>query len=324
MNPSQLLSVRNLVVDIQTEKGTLSPVRSVDFSIGRGESVCLVGESGCGKSVTALSLLKLLPAPPFHIRAGQILFDRTDLAGLSPAQMCGIRGKKIAMIFQEPMTALNPVFTIGEQIEEAIRTHFRMDPDQRRRKAIDLLTQAGIPEPGQRHAAFPHQLSGGLRQRAMIAMALACDPELLIADEPTTALDVTVQAQILELLDRLRVEHGLSLLLITHNLGVVAHVASRVLIMYAGKIVEESGVEALFEDPLHPYTQALLAAVPYGLESGARRLKSVPGSVPALESIPPGCAFHDRCPKAWDLCTKTDPAYQTRPDGRRVACHLFG
>jgi peptide/nickel transport system ATP-binding protein len=319
-----ILSVKGLRVEIQTGRGFVSPVRGIDFSLRKGESVCLVGESGCGKSVTALSLLNLLPNPPFRITQGEINFDNKDIIKLSPAQLCSIRGRKIAMIFQEPMTALNPVFSIGEQIAEAVYTHIRLPQKQVRQRVIEVLRQAGIPIPQDIIAQYPHQLSGGLRQRAMIAMALACDPELLVADEPTTALDVTIQAQILRLLNSLMEERGLGLLLITHNLGVVAQIAQRVLIMYAGKILEESGMEDLFGDPLHPYTKALLASVPYGLGEDTRRLTSIPGSVPTLDSIPPGCPFQDRCPSRMDICRTTEPVYSQISEERRVMCHLYG
>jgi oligopeptide/dipeptide ABC transporter ATP-binding protein len=318
-----LLSVKGLEIEIRTNKGPVFPVRDISFSVRKGESVCLVGESGCGKSVTALSLLGLLPSPPFKIRKGEIVFEYTDLIGLTPGQLCSIRGNEMAMIFQEPMTALNPVFTIGDQIAEAITTHLKVPKKQVRKRVIELLAQVGMPAPEERITTYPHQLSGGLRQRAMIAMSLACQPKLLIADEPTTALDVTIQAQILELLNSLREQHNLSLLLITHNLGVVAQIAHRVLIMYAGKIVEEALMGDLFDNPLHPYTQGLLDSVPYSIPADVRRLTSIPGIVPALDSIPSGCAFQDRCPKAMDICRKIEPENFRLKNGRRVSCHLF-
>jgi len=318
-----LLSVKGLEIEIRTNKGPVFPVRDLSFSIKKGESVCLVGESGCGKSVTALSLPGLLPNPPFKIRSGKIVFEGTDLMDLTPGQLCSIRGKKMAMIFQEPMTALNPVFTIGDQISEAITTHVKLPKKQVRELIIELLKQVGMPAPEERITTYPHQLSGGLRQRAMIAMSLACQPKFLIADEPTTALDVTIQAQILELLNRLREQHNLSLLLITHNLGVVAQIAHRVLIMYAGKIVEEALMGDLFDNPLHPYTQGLLDSVPYGIPADSKRLTSIPGNVPALNAIPSGCAFQDRCPKAMDICRKIEPEDLRLENNRRVSCHLF-
>ncbi len=323
MSNDILLSVKGLEIEIRTNKGPVFPVRDISFSVRKGESVCLVGESGCGKSVTALSLLGLLPSPPFKIRKGEIVFEHTDLIGLTPGQLCSIRGNEIAMIFQEPMTALNPVFTIGDQIAEAITTHLKVPKKQVRKRVIELLAQVGMPAPEERITTHPHQLSGGLRQRAMIAMSLACQPKLLIADEPTTALDVTIQAQILELLNSLREQHNLSLLLITHNLGVVAQIAHRVLIMYAGKIVEEALTGDLFDNPLHPYTQGLLDSVPYGIPADVRRLTSIPGIVPALDSIPSGCAFQDRCPKTMDICRKIEPENFRLKNGRCVSCHLF-
>lgn len=323
MSNNILLSVKGLEIEIRTNKGPVFPVRDLSFSIKKGESVCLVGESGCGKSVTALSLPGLLPSPPFRIRNGEIVFEGTDLMDLTPGQLCSIRGKEMAMIFQEPMTALNPVFTIGDQIAEAITTHLKLPKKQVQKWIIELLNQVGMPAPEERITTYPHQLSGGLRQRAMIAMSLACQPKLLIADEPTTALDVTIQAQILELLNRLREQHNLSLLLITHNLGVVAQIAHRVLIMYAGKIVEEALTGDLFDNPLHPYTKGLLDSVPYGIPADAKRLTSIPGNVPALDSIPSGCAFQNRCPKVMDICRKIEPEDFCLENGRRVSCHLF-
>jgi len=318
-----LLSVKGLEIEIRTNRGPVFPVRDLSFYIKKGESVCLVGESGCGKSVTALSLPGLLPSHPFNIRRGRIVFEGIDLMDLTPGQLCSIRGKEMAMIFQEPMTALNPVFTIGDQISEAITTHLKLPKKQVREWTIELLVRVGMPAPEERITTYPHQLSGGLRQRAMIAMSLACQPKLLIADEPTTALDVTIQAQILELLSRLREQHNLSLLLITHNLGVVAQIAHRVLIMYAGKIVEEALVRDLFDNPLHPYTRGLLDSLPYGIPADAKRLTSIPGNVPALDSIPSGCAFQDRCPKAMDICRKIEPEDLLLENNRRVSCHLF-
>ncbi|MDL1959127.1 MAG: ABC transporter ATP-binding protein [Deltaproteobacteria bacterium] len=323
MSNDILLSVKGLEIEIRTNKGPVFPVRGISFSVRKGESVCLVGESGCGKSVTALSLLGLLPSPPFKIRKGEIVFEHIDLIGLTPGQLCSIRGNEMAMIFQEPMTALNPVFTIGDQIAEAITTHLKVPKKQVRKRVIELLAQVGMPAPEERITTYPHQLSGGLRQRAIIAMSLACQPKLLIADEPTTALDVTIQAQILELLNSLREQHNLSLLLITHNLGVVAQIAHRVLIMYAGKIVEEALMGDLFDNPLHPYTQGLLDSVPYSIPADVRRLTSIPGIVPDLDSIPSGCAFQDRCPKAMDICRKIEPENFRLKNGRRVSCHLF-
>ncbi|OPL12510.1 MAG: peptide ABC transporter ATP-binding protein [delta proteobacterium ML8_D] len=323
MSDNILLSVKGLEIEIRTNRGPLLPVRGLSFSVKKGENVCLVGESGCGKSVTALSLLGLLSTPPFNLRSGKIVFEGIDLMELTPSELCSIRGKKIAMIFQEPMTALNPVFTIGDQISEAMTTHVRLAKRQIRERIIELLKQVGMPAPEERITTYPHQLSGGLRQRAMIAMSLACQPKLLIADEPTTALDVTIQAQILELLNRLQRQNDLGLLLITHNLGVVAQIAHRVIIMYAGKIVEEGLTDDLFDNPLHPYTQGLLDSVPYGIPPDSKRLVSIPGNVPALDSIPSGCAFQDRCPRVMDICKKIEPEDLLLENNRRVSCHLF-
>ncbi len=323
MDSDILVSLRGLDIGIRTSKGLLIPISDLSFDIMRGESVCLVGESGCGKSITALSILGLLPHPPFEVIGGEIIFDKTDLIGMGPRQLCSIRGKRIGMIFQEPMTALNPVFSIGDQIAESITTHLRLSTGQVRERVIELLRQVQMPAPEERMSSYPHQLSGGLRQRAMIAMALACCPDFLIADEPTTALDVTTQAQILWLLNRLREQRRLTLLFITHNLGVVAQIAHKVLIMYAGSIVEQAPVRELFKRPLHPYTQGLMNSVPYGLPEDTRRLQSIPGSVPALDSIPSGCAFQDRCPRVMDICRKIRPKKVQIDRDRWVACHLF-
>ncbi len=323
---SSLLSIRGLEITIKTPKGELIAVKDLSLDLNQGESLCLVGESGCGKSLTALSILGLLPDPPIRVKSGSIDFLGIDLTSLDPGRLREIRGRRISMVFQEPMTALNPVFTIGDQISEAILVHSGRSASraQVRKKVLDLLDQVGVPEPEHRYSSYPHQLSGGLRQRAMIAMALSCDPEVLIADEPTTALDVTIQSQILDLLEDLRIKRGLGLLLITHNLAVVAQVAQRVAIMYAGRLVEEAGVEELFDSPMHPYTRGLLASVPYGLEGGVRRLKSIPGSVPPLDAIPAGCVFHTRCPSTMDLCREEPPQLQRVSDHRKVACHLYG
>ncbi|NMX23368.1 ABC transporter ATP-binding protein [Dissulfurirhabdus thermomarina] len=318
-----MLAVHGLHVRLQTERGPVPAVRGLDLSVDRGESVCLVGESGCGKTLTALAVLRLLPSPPLEIAGGSIRFDGRELTTLPPEEMRRLRGRRIAMVFQEPMTALNPVFTVGRQIAEVLEVHLGTPPSEARRAALELLEQVGVPEPASRIDAYPHQLSGGLRQRAMIAMALACAPDLLIADEPTTALDVTVQAQILDLLARLQRERGLGLLLVTHNLGVVAQVAHRVLIMYAGRIVEEAPVEALFAHPRHPYTRGLLASVPYGVAEGTRRLPAIPGTVPPLEAVPAGCPFHDRCPEVMDVCRRVEPAARRPGPGVTVRCHLW-
>ncbi len=298
-------------------------VREVSFHLDAGESLCLVGESGCGKSITALSVMGLLTPTLFRIAKGDILFRGRSI--VSENEVRKVRGSGIGMVFQEPMTALNPVFTIGFQIAEAIRIHMKdlSEKDVNGRVRM-LLSLVGMPDPEGAASSYPHQLSGGLRQRAIIAMALSCDPDLLIADEPTTALDVTIQAQILELIAGLQEERGLGLLMITHNLGVVAQIARRVLIMYAGRIVEEALVHDIFKNPLHPYTEGLLASVPYTAATASeRRLHSIPGSVPPLDRLPKGCAFQERCQRSEARCSSEVPELR-RVDGvRRVACHLY-
>ncbi len=322
---SPILSIRGLDVAIQTPRGRVAAIQGLDLDLYKGESLCLVGESGCGKSLTALSILGLLPDPPISISSGSILFDGRDLVRMDSRSLRDIRGQRISMVFQEPIAALNPVFTIGDQISEAIFAHNEsgISKEQVKRQVLDLLDQTGIPEPAKRFFSYPHQLSGGLCQRAMIAMALACDPDVLIADEPTTALDVTIQAQILDLLEELRTRRGLSLLLITHNLAVVAQVAQRVAIMYAGRLVEEAPVKELFECPMHPYTRGLMASVPSGLPDGTKRLSSIPGVVPSLGSLPPGCVFHTRCSRVMDVCKQKTPKLKECSDRHKVACHLF-
>jgi oligopeptide transport system ATP-binding protein len=290
-----LLEVRNLTIAFDTERGQVVPVREVSFSIFPGQTLALVGESGCGKSVTAMSIMRLIPSPPGRVLGGQVLLEGRDLLQLSEKQMQRVRGKDIAMIFQEPMTSLNPVYTIGDQITEAVLLHQGVS----RREAIDIavssLHDVGIADPRRRLEEYPHQMSGGMRQRVMIAMALACQPKLLIADEPTTALDVTVQAQILELLQKLQQERNMAILLITHDLGVVAENANMVAVMYASRIVEMAAVEELFDHPLHPYTEGLFRSVPK-LGQSVGRLATIPGAVPNPARFPAGCKFHPRCP----------------------------
>jgi len=289
-----LLELRDLSVGFETEGGLIVPVRDVSFAIYPGQTVALVGESGCGKSVTALSILRLIPSPPGRVLGGKVLLDGRDLLGLSEREMRKVRGGEIAMIFQEPMTSLNPVFTIGEQIVEAITLHQRVSSAEAWRIAERSLREVGIADPQRRLREYPHQMSGGMRQRAMIAMALSCRPRLLIADEPTTALDVTIQAQILELLRTLQRETGMAILLITHDLGVVAENADVVGVMYASRIVEFATVEDLFDQPRHPYTEALFRSIPR-LRRRSERLATIPGSVPNPSDFPPGCKFHPRC-----------------------------
>jgi oligopeptide/dipeptide ABC transporter ATP-binding protein len=301
-----LLQVDDLRTHFFTDDGVVRAVDGVSYSIGERETLAVVGESGSGKSVTALSILRLIPEPPGRIVSGRILFKGRDLAALSPAEMRRIRGKEISMIFQEPMTSLNPVYSCGEQIIEAVVLHDGIDRRLARARAIEMLRLVGIPLPEQRVDEYPHQMSGGMRQRVMIAMALACRPAILIADEPTTALDVTIQAQILELLKRLQAELGMAVLLITHDLGVVAETADRVAVMYAGQVVEYCDVGGVFRRPLHPYTAGLLASLP---KLGAKRatLRVIPGNVPNPAHFPKGCRFHPRCPVAQPRCLENPP-----------------
>jgi oligopeptide/dipeptide ABC transporter ATP-binding protein len=291
-----LLELKNLSVAFETERGEIRPVRDVSLSIFPGQTVALVGESGCGKSVTALSILRLIPSPPGRVAGGQVLLEGRDLISLSEREMRSVRGKDIAMIFQEPMTSLNPVYTIGDQIVEAVMLHQGVSSREAYRIAEDSLRDVGISDPHRRIHEYPHQMSGGMRQRVMIAMALSCQPKLLIADEPTTALDVTIQAQILELLRKLQRERGMSILLITHDLGVVAENADVVGIMYASRLVEFATVEELFDHPQHPYTEGLFRSIPK-LGAHAQRLETIPGMVPPPTRFPPGCKFHPRCPR---------------------------
>ena len=315
-----VLQVEKLVAGFATRSGYLRAVDGISFHVDRGESVALVGESGSGKSVTALSIMRLL-SPPGRILGGEVRFHGENLLSLPEKEMRAHRGNDIAMIFQEPMTSLNPVFTIGAQVVEALRVHRDLSKKDAWSRAGELLDLVAIPDPGRRLHEYPHQLSGGMRQRTMIAMALACDPEILIADEPTTALDVTIQAQILELLADLREKLGLAILLITHDLGIVAGFCSRALVMYAGKIVEESPVEPLFVSPAHPYTRGLLASVPR-LRGIEERLEAIPGTVPQIDSLPSGCRFHPRCGDVMDVCRRSDPpAYAVGP-GRTARCYL--
>ncbi len=315
-----LLTISDLHVSFFTEQGEVRAVRGIDLEIQPGQTLALVGESGCGKSATALSIMRLIESPG-RIVSGSLVYNGRDLARLSEAELRSIRGKSIGMIFQEPMTSLNPVFTIGHQIGEVFRLHQGLSLREADREAGRLLETVGIPSPWQRLEHYPHELSGGMKQRVMIAMALACRPDLLIADEPTTALDVTVQAQILDLLTRLQDELGMAILLITHNLGVVAQFAQDAAVMYAGKIIERAQVRPLFHNPLHPYTQALLHAVP---RRGHRseRLAAITGSVPSPFQYPPGCAFAARCPAMLDDCPTKQPALSVVEPGHEAACWL--
>ncbi|HET7539362.1 MAG TPA: ABC transporter ATP-binding protein [Polyangiaceae bacterium] len=313
-----LLSIRDLRVEFTTDGGSVPAVRGIDLSVAAGETVALVGESGSGKSVTAMSVMGLTEG---RVAAGSIRFQGRDLSRASEAEMRSIRGGQIGMIFQEPMTSLNPVFSIGRQIEEVLLLHQQLSARAARDHALELLQRVGIPSPERRLAQYPHELSGGMKQRVMLAMAIACRPRLLIADEPTTALDVTIQAQIMELLRSLQQEFGMAVLLITHDLGVVAHFAERVLVMYAGKIVEDGTVRDVFKRASHPYTQALLAALP-DPQKPAARLAAIPGRVPSPSLLPRGCAFCARCAHAFEPCAGKQPPLFEVGDGHRAACFL--
>lgn len=331
-----LLDVRDLRLSFGTEGGRVRALFGVSFVVAPGETLGLVGESGCGKSITAMSVLRLLPTPPARVEEGAIMFRGRDLLALSEREMCDVRGREISMIFQEPMTSLNPVLTVGEQVAEVFTAHGLCGKKEAAERAVTWLSRVGMPDAARRAGEYPHQMSGGMRQRAMIAMALALRPALLIADEPTTALDVTIQAQILALLGDLRRAEGMAVLLITHDLGVVREFADRTAIMYLGRIVETGPTAALFADPIHPYTQGLMASIP-GRSEGVRRLPSIPGAVPDLHHVPPGCPFSDRCPfrqaaldafrggKAPEdtlaVCDRVDPPLAEYASGHAAACH---
>ena len=321
---SPLLEVESLQTHFGTPDGVVRAVEGLSFHIEAGETLAIVGESGCGKSVTSMSILRLIQTPPGKM-AGAIRFNGRDLLTLPEPEMRKLRGGEISMIFQEPMTSLNPVLTIGRQIGETVRLHEGLSASQAEARAVDMLTLVGIPAPGRRVREYPHQLSGGMRQRVMIAMALACNPKLLIADEPTTALDVTIQAQILDLMRDLKTRLGSAIMLITHDLGVVAEMAQRVVVMYAGRKVEEGPVEAIFGDPQHPYTRGLLGAVPkLGsslVQGGRSKLAEIPGQVPSLRQRIVGCPFAGRCLSATDLCREVAPAVEEKQPGHSVACH---
>jgi len=322
-NGETVLEVKNLRTVFFTNSGLFKAVDDISFSVRRGETLAIVGESGCGKSVTALSMMRLVPEPPGRVVGGEILLEGTDLLTLDDAGIRKIRGSRISMVFQEPMTSLNPVMRIGDQIVETIRLHRTINAKDAWTQAVQMLRLVRIPEPERRAKEYPHQLSGGMRQRAMIAMALACRPALLIADEPTTALDVTIQAQILALMLDLQKEFGMGLVLITHDLGVVAQTAQRVIVMYAGKKVEEASVEQLFEDPRHPYTQGLLASIPVVPSEEASdqaRLVEIPGTVPSLTRLPAGCAFAPRCQFAFARCHEEYPPLLELTPDHTVAC----
>lgn len=323
MSPTPLLQVRNLKTYFHTEAGTAKAVDGVSFDIFPGEVLGLVGESGSGKSVTALSILRLIPDPPGKIVDGSILFKDRDLLKLAWDEIRALRGKEISMIFQEPMTSLNPVFTIGMQLMEAVLTHERVSKAEAFKRSVAMLELVGIPDPPSRMSDYPQQFSGGMRQRVMIAMALACNPSLLIADEPTTALDVTIQAQILELMLRIKDERqGAAILLITHNLAVVAETCQRVIVMYGGKIQEVAPVIELFKNPLHPYTRGLLASLPAVDGDLRKRLPAIPGNVPSILDLPKGCKFETRCSERFDRCIVEEPKLIQTSPGHWVRCHL--
>jgi len=321
MSSPSLLEIQNLSTFFHTEDNIVKSVRNVDLIIQKGETLALVGESGCGKSVTALSAMRLIPSPPGKFESGRILFKGKDLLRASDREMQDIRGNEISMIFQEPMTSLNPIFTVGDQIMEAIRLHQDKTELQARELALQVLRQVAIPAPESRIDQYPHELSGGMKQRVMIAMAIVCQPALLIADEPTTALDVTIQSQILDLLDQLRKETQMSILLITHNLGIVAQYADRVAVMYSGKVVELAPVEELFSSPAHPYTRGLLNSLP---KDGAK-LETIPGSVPHPAYLPEGCSFYPRCSEKLDRCMKEIPPLESihGKSSQQTACWLY-
>jgi len=322
MSSSPLLEIEDLSTFFHTEENIVKAVRNVNLTIHKGETLALVGESGCGKSVTALSIMRLISTPPGRFESGRILFKGQDLLQASEAEIQNIRGNEISMIFQEPMTSLNPIFTIGDQIMETIRLHQDKTESQARELALQVLRQVAIPSPETRIDQYPHELSGGMKQRVMIAMAIVCRPALLIADEPTTALDVTIQAQILDLLDQLRKETQMAILLITHNLGIVAQYADRVAVMYSGKVVESAPVEELFFSPAHPYTCGLLNSLPK--DSPSTKLETIPGSVPHPAYLPEGCAFHPRCAEKLDKCLKMIPPLESLDSGNphQTACWL--
>jgi len=314
-----LLAVGDLSTEFKTDHGRFRAVDAVSFSLEKGKTLGVVGESGCGKSVTALSIMGLVPNPPGNIVGGSIRFEGEELVGLAPEKYQSLRGNRMGMIFQEPMTSLNPAFTVGDQISEAILRHAQVSQEEAKARTIELLRRVRIPSPEKRFDDYPHKLSGGMRQRAMIAMALSCSPDLLIADEPTTALDVTIQAQILDLLGELRAETGMAIMLITHDLGVIAEMADEVLVMYAGRVIERAPAAALFSTPQHPYTIGLMGSVPR-LDLEQERLAAIQGQVPNLTSLPRGCRFRARCPFAIAACAETDPPLVEVAPGHQAAC----
>lgn len=319
---ARLLEVRNLQTQFFTQDGIVKAVNGVSYTLNEGETLGVVGESGCGKSVGVMSLIKLIPSPPGKIVGGEVIFDGQDLLKMSDNEIRSIRGNKIGMIFQDPMTSLNPVLTIGRQISEALELHLGMDKAQSRARTIELLELVGIPSAADRVDDYPHQFSGGMRQRVMIAMGLSCNPQLLIADEPTTALDVTIQAQILDLVKKLRDELGMAIIWITHDLGVVAGIADRIIVMYAGRIVEEASVKELFANPRHPYTLGLIGSLPRLDQSARHRLESIEGLPPDLIALPQGCPFHARCKYRIEKCITQNPPLELVNVGHKTACWI--
>lgn len=324
MSAEHLLEIRNLKTYFDVRGGVLKAVDDVSFTIETGETLGLVGESGCGKTVTAASIMRLVPIPPGRIAGGEILFEEADILKLNESEMRKVRGKKISMIFQEPMTSLNPVFTVGDQVAEVISLHEKLSQREIRDRVIETFRLVRIPAPESRIREYPHQMSGGMRQRVMIAMALACHPKLMIADEPSTALDVTIQAQILDLMNKLKKETGASILFITHDLGVIAEMAQRVAVMYAGKIMEAADADTLFSEPKHPYTIGLMNSIPVlGIGKKEKRLSTIPGVVPSLFKLPEGCLFHERCSVAYAECDRLDPPTIDLGKGHIVRCHQY-
>ena len=324
MNDDHLLEIRNLKTYFHVRGGVLKAVDDVSLTIERGETLGLVGESACGKSVAASSIMRLVPIPPGYYAGGEILFEGENILKLSESEMRNVRGNKISMIFQEPMTSLNPVFTVGDQVAEAIRLHEKLSQREVRDRVIEAFRLVRIPAPESRIKEYPHQMSGGMRQRVMIAMALACNPKLMIADEPTTALDVTIQAQILDLMNKLKEETGAAILFITHDLGVISEMAQKVAVMYAGKIMEEADVETLFAEPKHPYTIGLMNSIPIlGIGKKKRRLSTIAGVVPSLFKLPEGCLFHDRCLVTEKECDRLEPPIIDLGHGHLVRCHKY-
>jgi peptide/nickel transport system ATP-binding protein len=324
MTAGPLLEIRNLKTFFDVRGGVLKAVDDVSVSIDPGETLGLVGESGCGKSVTAASIMRLIPMPPGRIAGGEILFDGIDIVKQSESAMRKIRGKMISMIFQEPMTSLNPVFTVGDQVAEVIGLHEKLSGREIRDRVIEAFRLVRIPAPESRIEEYPHQMSGGMRQRVMIAMALACHPKLMIADEPTTALDVTIQAQILDLMNKLKEETGASILFITHDLGVIAEMAQKVAVMYAGKIMESADVETLFAEPKHPYTVGLMSSIPIlGIGKKQKRLSTIAGVVPSLFKLPKGCLFNERCTAVRKECVTMEPPMIDLGNGHIVRCHIY-